>query len=154
METLGKLLTSTWAAAISAIMLVVVYVWNPSAVETLQLKTFDYLITSLEKKQSDEIVLVEFGEKSVQEYGQWPFDRRDIASVIKKLRENNAGIIIAPILFSEKDRAGGDDELSRTIKDNGVVIAQTATTQSHKPDAVRRGFSNIGAVDQIGRAHV
>ena len=60
METLGKLLTSTWAAAISAIMLVVVYVWNPSAVETLQLKTFDYFITSLDSKESEEIVLVEF----------------------------------------------------------------------------------------------
>ena len=90
METLGKYLTSTWAAAISAILLVVVYVWNPSAVETLQLKTFDYLITSLEKKQSDEIVLVEFGEKSVQEYGQWPFDRRDIAQTLERSEEHTS----------------------------------------------------------------
>ena len=120
------------------------------SVDVAQLKTFDYLISKLPSKQSDDIMVVEFGEKSVSKFGQWPFDRRDIASVIKKLRENNAGIIIAPILFSEKDRAGGDDELSRTIKDNGVVIAQTATTQSHKPDAVRRGFSNIGAVDPSG----
>ena len=144
METLGKLLTSTWAAAISAIMLVVVFVWNPSAVETLQLKTFDYLITSLEKKQSDEIVLVEFGEKSVQEYGQWPFDRRDIAQTLEKLRWAQAGVVTIPILFSEKDRAGGDPDLAKTLGHGGFVISQTPTAQSRPADAARRGFAAIG----------
>jgi adenylate cyclase len=144
MEKLGQLLTSTWAVVISAALLVAVYVWNPSAVEILRLKTFDYLITSLEPKQSQEIVLVEFGEKSVEKYGQWPFDRRDIANTIKKLRESNAGVIVAPILFSEKDRAGGDQALIDVLKENGVVVAQTPTTQRSNPDAARRGFAAIG----------
>jgi adenylate cyclase len=144
---MGKLLTSTWCALIVAVVLVVVKVSNPYFVDVAQLKTFDYLISKMQPKHSDEIVIVEFGEKSVEKFGQWPFDRRDIASVIKKLRENGAGVIVAPILFSEKDRAGGDDELSKTIIDNGVVIAQSTTSQTIKPDAVRRGFSNIGAVD-------
>ena len=98
METVGKYLTSTWAAVISAILLLTLYVYNPSAIEILQLKTFDYLITSLEPKESNEIILVEFGEKSVEKFGQWPFDRRDIADTIKKLRNNDAGVIVAPIL--------------------------------------------------------
>jgi adenylate cyclase len=144
METLGKLLTSTWAAAVSALLLLAVYVWNPSAIETLQLKTFDYLITSLEKKQSDEIVLVEFGEKSVQEYGQWPFDRRDIAQTLEKLRWAQAGVVTIPILFSEKDRAGGDPDLAKTLGNGGFVISQTPTAQSRPADAARRGFAAIG----------
>jgi len=144
METLGKLLTSTWSAAISAIILLAVYVWNPSAIETLQLKTFDYLINTLEKKQSDEIVLVEFGEKSVQEYGQWPFDRRDIAQTLEKLRWAEAGIVAIPILFSEKDRAGGDADLATSLGHGGFVISQTPTAQSRPADAARRGFASIG----------
>jgi adenylate cyclase len=144
METFGKLLTSTWAAAVSALLLLAVYVWNPSAIETLQLKTFDYLITSLEKKQSDEIVLVEFGEKSVQEYGQWPFDRRDIAQTLEKLRWAQAGVVTIPILFSEKDRAGGDPDLAKTLGNGGFVISQTPTAQSRPADAARRGFAAIG----------
>jgi adenylate cyclase len=144
METLGKYLTSTWAAAISAIMLLVVYAWNPSAVETLQLKTFDYLITSLEPKKSDEIVLVEFGEKSVQEYGQWPFDRRDIAQTLEQLRWAQAGVVAIPILFSEKDRAGGDADLATSLGHGGFVISQTPTAQSRPADAARRGFAAIG----------
>ena len=145
MEKLVKFLTSTWMVAISACLLLTLYVINPSAIQTLQLKTFDYLITSLDKKQSEEIVVVNFGEKSVEKFGQWPFDRRDIAKTINKLKENGASVIVAPILFSEKDRAGGDDELAKTL--DGVILAQTPTTQNSKPDSVRRGFASIGPVD-------
>jgi adenylate cyclase len=145
MEKIGKYLTGTWAAVISACLLLTLYVINPSAIQTLQLKTFDYLITSLDKKKSDEIVVVNFGENSVEKFGQWPFDRRDIAKTIDKLKENGAAVIVAPILFSEKDRAGGDDEFAKVLE--GVVLAQTPTTQNSKPDSVRRGFAAIGPID-------
>jgi len=145
METLGKLLTSVWAVVISAILLLVVYAYNPSPVQVLQLKTFDYLINSLEDKKSEEIVIVDFGERSVKQFGQWPFDRRDIAKTVNKLKENGAAVIVMPILFSEKDRAGGDNELTKAL--DGVVIAQTPTTQDIPPDAVRRGFASIGPVN-------
>ena len=145
MEKLTKFLTSTWMVAISACLLLTLYAINPSVIQTLQLKTFDYLITSLDKKQSEEIVVVNFGEKSVEKFGQWPFDRRDIAKTIDKLKENGASVIVAPILFSEKDRAGGDSELAKVL--DGVIIAQTPTTQNNKPDSVRRGFASIGPVD-------
>ena len=144
METIGKYLTSTWAAVISALLLLILYVSNPGFIQTLQLKTFDYFITSLETKQSDEIILVEFGEKSVQEFGQWPFDRRDIAKVIDNLRSMDAGVITVPILFSERDRAGGDADLSKALGSGGIVISQTPTSQSRPPDAARRGFAAIG----------
>ncbi len=145
METIGKYLTGTWAAVISACLLLTLYVINPGPIQKLQLNTFDHFITSLEKKKSEEIVIVNFGEKSVEQFGQWPFDRRDIAKTIDKLKEQGASVIVAPILFSEKDRAGGDDELSKVL--DGVVLAQTPTTQNSKPDSVRRGFASIGPVD-------
>jgi adenylate cyclase len=144
MEKLSRLLTGTLAVVLVALLFLVLKFYNPYPVQILQLKTFDWLITSLEPKQSDDVVIVEFSEKSVEKFGQWPFDRRDIAGTIQKLRENGAGVIVAPILFSEKDRAGGDAELIKTLKDNGVVIAQTPTVQNSRPDAARRGFAAIG----------
>jgi adenylate cyclase len=144
MEKLTRLLTGSYAVVVVALLFVVLKFYNPLPVQILQLKTFDWLITSLETKPSDDIVIVEFGEKSAEKFGQWPFDRRDIAGVIQKLRANGAGVIVAPILFSEKDRAGGDAELIKTLKDNGVVIAQTPTVQNSRPDAARRGFAAIG----------
>lgn len=147
MEKVGIYLTSTWAAVISALLLITLYVSNPSPIQTLQLKTFDYFINSLPKKESEEVVIVNFGEKSVEQFGQWPFDRRDIAKTINNLKENGATVIVAPILFSEKDRAGGDDELAKNLE--GVVLAQVPTTQNSKPDSVRRGFAAIGPVDPV-----
>jgi len=144
-EKLGKYLTSNWTAAIVACLLLALFVINPSPIQTLQLKTFDYFINSLPKKNSDEIVIVNFGEQSVKQFGQWPFDRRDIAKTIDKLKEHEAAVIVAPILFSEKDRLGGDDVLAKTLE--CVIIAQTPTTQNVPPDAVRRGFAAIGPVD-------
>ena len=108
------------------------------------MKIFDYLIISLEPKKLEEVVFVEFGEKSVQEFGQWPFDRRDIALTLERLRNAGAGPIVIPVLFSEKDRAGGDETLAKSIGSGGVVISQTPTTQSRPPDAARRGFAAIG----------
>lgn len=63
MEKLSLILTSRWAVAFTAMIFLAVAIYNPSPVETLQLKTFDYFITSLDNKQSEEVVLVEFGEK-------------------------------------------------------------------------------------------
>jgi adenylate cyclase len=145
MEKIGIYLTSTWAVIVTTLLLITAHIINPSPVETLRLKTFDYFITSLDKKESEEVVLVEFGEKSVQQFGQWPFDRRDIAKTIDKLRDNGAAVVVFPILFSEKDRAGGDKDLELALRSTGVVISQTPTTQSRPADAARRGFAAIGS---------
>ena len=142
-------LTGSIPVIIVAVLLIAIKLFDPSLEQIARLKYFDYLITKLESKKSDEIVIVEFGEKSVEKFGQWPFDRRDIANTIKKLRENNAGVIVAPILFSEKDRAGSDDVLANTLKDNGVILAQIPTIQNSKPDAVRRGFATIGPTNPL-----
>ena len=50
---------------------------------------------------------------------------------------------MVPILFSEEDRLGGDDILSQTLIDNGVVIAQVGTSQINK-NSVPRGVAKIG----------
>lgn len=144
MKKIEQILTSTLITAISAIILVGLYVSNVSYIEVLKLKTFDYFITSLETKKSDEIVLVEFSEKTVKEFGQWPFDRKDVAVTIEKIRQAGAALIVVPILFSEKDRAGGDKDLENSFEAGGVVISQTPTTQSREATAISRGFAAIG----------
>ena len=39
-------------------------------------------------------------ESAVEQYGQWPWPRDVLADVVWKLREQGAGIIVMPILFS------------------------------------------------------
>lgn len=150
-EQIEKYLTSTWAVAINVCLLLILFVANPTTIQILQLKTFDHFITSLDQKQSEELVIVNFGEKSVEKFGQWPFDRKDIAETIQKLKDKGAAIIVAPILFSEKDRAGHDDYLTKVLE--GVVLAQVPTTQNSKPDSVRRGFAAIGPINPVNSVY-
>ena len=60
-----------------------------------------------DSKLNDLATWVDFGEKSVKQFGQWPFDRRDIAKTINKLKENGAAVIVMPILFSENNQSIG-----------------------------------------------
>ena len=66
------------------------------------------------------------------------------ATLAEKLRWAQAGVVTIPILFSEKDRAGGDSDLATSLGHGGFVISQTPTAQSRPADAARRGFAAIG----------
>ena len=43
-------------------------------------------------------------------------NREVLAETIIKLRNQGAGVIVMPILFSEKDRLGGDGKLCNDFK--------------------------------------
>ena len=96
----------------------------PYPKEILRLKSFDILIQQEPKEVSPDIGVVTIDEKSIEKYGQWPWKRDVLAKIINDLRKDGAGIIMIPILFSEEDRLGGDDELAKALRDNPTVIAQ------------------------------
>src|SRR5210317_467435 len=130
----------------SIVILAVIMLWgysDPFVKQTARLKSFDLVQKYDVPTLSQDIAIVEIDEKSISQYGQWPWKRDVIADIIWRLREAGAGVIVLPILFSEEDRLGGDDALVQAIKDNGVVIAQGGTTQTNK-NAVPRGVAKIG----------
>jgi len=116
---------------------------DPQIKEILRLKSFDLLLQSETKELSQDIGVVTIDEKSIEKYGQWPWNRQVLADLVIKLREAQVGIIVMPILFSEYDRMGGDEAFVNTIYQMGVVIAQVGTTQTNK-NAVPRGVAKIG----------
>ena len=138
-----KFLTHWTFSFITLIALTFIGLQEPYVKEILKLKSFDILIQQEEKELSQDIGIVTIDEKSIEKYGQWPWSRNVIAEVITNLRQSGAGVIMIPILFSEEDRLGGDDILSQTLIDNGVVIAQVGTSQINK-NSVPRGVAKIG----------
>ena len=136
-------LSVAWVV-ITAALLILLKIQNPAAVEGIQLKGFDTLLASDSVEQSAEVVVVNIGEASMSKYGQWPWDRRELAQAIQRISDLGAGTIVVPVLMTEKDRLGGDAELAKTLAKAPTVIAQTPTTQNKKPDAVRRGVAVIG----------
>ena len=138
-----KLLTHWLTVFITLSVLVLLRLQDGGLTETARLKSFDYLQSTDTVIESKDIVVVEFDEASIEAFGQWPWPRDYLADVVNHLREQGAGLIILPILFSEEDRAGKDGVFAETLQGNGVIIAQTGTTQTNK-NAVPRGIAKIG----------
>ena len=138
-----KYITHWLTVLITLAVLITLRFQDGGLTETARLKSFDYLQSTDAVVESKDVVIVEFDEASIEAFGQWPWPRDYLADVINHLRSQGAGLIIMPILFSEEDRAGKDDVLAQTLQGNGVIIAQTGTTQTNK-NAVPRGIAKIG----------
>ena len=133
-----------WTLAFVTVLLVTAFHYsNNFVVETARLKSFDLLQQYDEPIQSRDIAIVEIDEHAIEKYGQWPWKRDVLADIIWKLREAGAGIIVLPVLFSEYDRLGGDQELLEAINGNGVVIAQNGSFNANR-NGVPRGVAKIG----------
>ena len=137
-----KILTHWTIAFVTLFVITFIGTKDPQVKEILRLKGFDLLLQSEKKEVSQDIGVITIDEKALEKYGQWPWKRDVLADVIIKLREAEVGIIVLPILFSEEDRLGGDNELTEVLQ-YGVVISQVGTTQTNK-NAVPRGVAKIG----------
>ena len=138
-----KILTHWTLAFITLAVLMAWGLKDPFVKETARLKSFDLIQKYDTPTMSEDVIIVEIDEKSIEQNGQWPWKRTVLADVIWRLREAGAGIIVMPILFSEEDRLGGDMDLAQALVQNGIVIAQAGTTQANK-NAVPRGVAKIG----------
>ena len=138
-----KYLTHWTTAFITVVLLTYIGLQDPWFKETLRLKSFDYLLANEEKSQSKDITILAIDEQSIEKYGQWPWPRDIMADIIVKLRQEQTGIIVMPILFTEPDRFGGDMEFCEKLG-YGTVIAQTGTAQKRTSNPVPRGVAKIG----------
>jgi adenylate cyclase len=136
-----KILTHWTIAFVTLFVITYIGLKDPQVKEILRLKGFDLLLQSEKKELSQDIGVITIDEKAIEKYGQWPWKRDVLADVIIKLREAEVGVIVLPILFSEEDRLGGDNELAEVLQ-YGVVISQVGTTQTNK-NAVPRGIAKI-----------
>ena len=137
-----KILTHWTSAFITVAILALIGFSNPDFKEIIKLKSFDFLLASEEQTFSEDIVIVEIDEATLDAKGQYPFSRSHYAFLIEKLREAGAGVIVFPILFSEKDREDGD-WVFKDYLTAGTVIAQLGTNDINK-NGVPRGVAKIG----------
>jgi len=139
-----KWLYSGWAVAITIVLLAALRVADPIPLQSLRSQTFDYYQQLDEVKQSNEVVVINIGEKSLQQWGQWPWPRQNFAQLISDLRTQNGGIIGLNIMFPEPDRFGGDPILSSWINKNGVVLSQTPSARGIRSSGPHIGTATIG----------
>ena len=139
-----KYLTSIWSTIFIVLSILAIRIWDPSLVEQIRLNTFDQYIKSLPEQESNDIVLLNIGEESLGELGQFPWPRQHYAQMISDLRAKNAGYIGFTIMFPEEDRFGGDEVFSSWIKDNGIILSQDADPNGRSDKAPYVGYATFG----------
>jgi len=90
-NTFMKYLTSIWTTILLGITLCVIRIADPQILEQFRLSIFDQYIQSIPVEKSNDIVLINIGESSLEKYGQYPWPRQNYAQMISDLRNANAG---------------------------------------------------------------
>jgi len=120
---------SPWTAIITLILILTVRIADPKFVESVRLRYFDTLITGKTATQNS-IFTVNIDEKSLEQYGQWPFPRDVYGKIIKDLYERKAGLVVFNVLMPEPDRSGRDLVLAETMKKYPVVLSNVPAQQT------------------------
>ena len=123
--------------------LVILRIVDPYFIETARLKGLDYYQRQQKKVESNNIVVVEIDEATLDKFGQWPMSRAVLSEGLEKAFNSGAQVVVMPILFSEKDRLGGDTIFNMTLQKYPVITAQSAS-QKGKGQPVPRGLATIG----------
>ena len=123
--------------------LVVLRIQDPFFIETARLKGLDYYQRQQSKVKSSNIVVVTIDEATLDRFGQWPMSRATLSEGLEKAFNSGAQLVVMPILFSEKDRLGGDNIFNSTLQKYPVITAQSAS-QKGKGQPVPRGLATIG----------
>ena len=148
-----KYFTSIWTCIVLALVLVGIRIEDPLLVEQLRLNSFDQYIRSIPDSEAKGVTLINIGEESLAELGQYPFPRQTYAQIISDLRDANAGVIGFTFLFPEEDRFQGDEVFASWIKNNWVVLAQDARSNGRSTTAPFVGTATKGFGDPYDFAY-
>ena len=117
-----KWLYSGWSVALTICLLLGLRISDPTPLQSLRSQTFDYYQQFDEKKHSNEVVIINLGEKSLNALGQYPFPRSSYAQLLHDIRQKNQGIIGFTLMFPETDRFGGDEVFASWIKQSNKNV--------------------------------
>ena len=118
-----------WTAIITLLLILTIRVYDPKFIESVRLRYFDTLITSKTSTQNN-IYTVNIDEKSLEQYGQWPFPRDVYGNIIKDLYKRKAGLVVFNVLMPEPDRNGKDAVLAEVMKNHPVVLSNVPAQQT------------------------
>ena len=146
-----KIILSPWTALLTLTLVVGIRIADPTFVESVRLRYFDTLVTQPRAVPApDTIVTVNIDEAALDKYGQWPLPRINYAEIIEDLYHRNAGLVVFNVLMAERDRTGGDRDLSAALKHYPVVLGSVPSDKTKNTPRVP-GSAVLGPewLDQI-----
>jgi adenylate cyclase len=104
------------------VLLLLLNLIKPTVTDFLHYRFYDLLLSANKGASSSVPVIVDIDEKSLNEYGQFPWPRYRIAILLDKLRNLGASSIGLDMLFAEEDRASIHSIKKELSRDFGVNL--------------------------------
>ena len=108
--------------------------YSVSTVETLKLKTFDYLVPK--KEPTGFFTILNITDEDVRAKGGYPFPRKRLADIQQKLVEKGAIGVGWVIAFADKDRFGGDSSFATSLRYAPSVLAMFESDNGEYPPTI------------------
>ncbi len=99
--------------------------YPPSFVSSLEMKAYDsFLRFAPPRAPTGEVLLVDLDEASLERFGQWPWPRYRVASLLSRIREMGAAVVALDLVFAEADRTStdGDRALAAVLASGPFVL--------------------------------
>ena len=154
-----KWLYSGYAVAVSIALLLALRVVDPTPLQSLRGQVFDSYQQLDEIQHSENVVILNIGEKTLAKYGQYPFPRQYYAQMVIDLATKNSGVTGWTIMFPEADRFQGDESFANIMQQNVMnipgarknpvnvnVLSQTPSVKGVKSTGPHIGTGTIGPV--------
>jgi adenylate cyclase len=153
---------------------------EPALIEQFRASVFDtYQRVKPRPYRSDQLRIVAIDEQSLQAAGQWPWERRTVASLVERLRELGAAAIGFDMMFLEPDRTSPtlmlerlpeipalqglrahvaelpdyDQLLAESVGRGRVALGFVLTGDNQAKPIERRGGLVVSGPDPSGRFH-
>ena len=123
-----KYLTKWWTVLITIGAFGALQISNPDIIQSFKYSYYDYLQSTEETIQSNDIVLVNIDEKAIAEEGQYPWPRDIVAKYLNEAPADALNVL--NIIYSEQDRFGKDSVLSQAMANKAVVLSSAPTQQT------------------------
>ena len=117
-----------WHVLVTLGLLLLVRISDPFMLESARLSWFDGLQRNQEPTKSEQIVLVDIDEPTLEKLGQYPIPRNILADYIDEAPEALIGL---NVLLSEEDRFGGDAALASALSWKNSVLAITPSSKTN-----------------------
>lgn len=128
-----------------ALLMAALFIARPQFVRFFDYKVYDQMLRLYHKDKATNVpVIIDIDEKSLAEYGQWPWPRYRVAILLQSLRKLGAASVATDIIFVEPDKTSPNalqqawkrdlkldfdfSALPHGLRDNDVLLADNLKT--------------------------
>ena len=126
---------------------------DPGVITELRVRCFD-LVERVWPRAVDtaRVAVVDIDEKSLAQYGQWPWPRHRVAQLVRRIAQGNPRVLGIDILFAEQDRLS-PNEIARELPGLSPALADALAQLPPSDRDLAEAMAGVPTVLALAPSH-